>query len=259
MFIYIILGFIQGITEPIPVSSSGHLLIFKNLFNSDINYELLTCMSNFGSLIAILIIFKKEILSLLKNFFTKKNYIDYKYSWLIIIGTIPAVLIGFLISNLNVFNYLENNIKCVGITLIITSIFLFLVKDYNGYKNKENITILDSIIIGLFQAIALIPGISRSGSTIVGGLYRKLDRESAFNYSFMLYIPISIAAFILEIKNLFIINISINKLMLYLISMIISFIFTYISTHIFKIIVKNGRLIYFVCYCFIVGIIILFI
>lgn len=259
LLIFIILGFIQGITEPIPVSSSGHLLIFKNLFDININYEILATITNLGSFLAIFLIFKDEIINLFNSFFKyintkeKQYYSNYKYCLLIILATIPAGIIGLIVTKLNLFDYLENNIKFVGLMLLITALFLYLIKDFKGIKNKENITFKDSIIIGLFQVFALIPGISRSGSTIVGGMFNNLKRETAFNFSFMLYIPISIATSILGIKDLINLNISINELMLYLVSSIFSFIFTYISLNWFKRIVTNGKLIYFVYYCILLG------
>ena len=137
--------------------------------------------------------------------------------------------------------------------LLVTALFLYLIKDFKGIKDKKDIKLKDSIIIGIFQVFALIPGISRSGSTIVGGMFNKLKRETAFNFSFMLYIPISIATSILGIKDLIESNLSINELMLYLISSIFAFIFTYISLNWFKKIVTNGKLILFVYYCLILG------
>ena len=235
------------------------MLIFKNLFNVNINYEILSTITNLGSFLAIFLIFKDDIIILFKDFicyiFTKNKqaYNNYKYSLLIIISTIPACIIGLIITKLNIFNFLENNIKFVGIMLLVTALFLYLIKDFKGYKEKENITFKDSIIIGIFQIFALIPGISRSGSTIVGGMFNKLKRETAFNFSFMLYIPISIATSILGIKDLININISINELTLYLISSIFAFIFTYISLNYFKKIITNGKLIYFVYYCLLIG------
>lgn len=259
LLIYIFLGFIQGITEPIPISSSGHLLIFKTIFTCNINYEILSTITNLGSLLAITIIFKEKLIYLFKNFFNKKNNTDYMYCYKIIIATIPAALIGLIVTKLNIFIFLENNIKFVGITLLITSIFLFTIKNFKGNKNDLNISFKDAFIIGLFQVIALIPGISRSGSTIVGGMYRNLDRETAFNFSFMLYIPISIATSILGISDLIHSNLNIHEITLYFISMIISFIFTYISINWFKNTLIKGKLIYFVYYCFIVGLLIIII
>ena len=254
LLIFILLGFIQGITEPIPISSSGHLLIFQKIFNCNINFEILSTITNLGSLIAITIIFKDKIIHLFKN---KKNNNFYLYK--IIIATLPAAIIGLIITKLNIFNYLEDNIKFVGITLLITSLFLFSIRNYQGIKKENNISFKDAFIIGLFQVIALIPGISRSGSTIVGGMYRNLDRKTSFDFSFMLYIPISIATSILGLSNLIHSNLTINEISLYLVSMITSFIFTYISLNWFRNIIVKGKLIYFVIYCLIIGTIILFI
>ena len=128
---YIFLGIIQGITEPIPVSSSGHLLIFQKLLKGldTIDYGILATITNFGSLLAIAILFRKKIIKLIKGFFTylktkeKKYYDDYKYSWYIIIVTIPAGIVGLIVEKLGLFDFLEENVKFVGLTLLITSIF----------------------------------------------------------------------------------------------------------------------------------------
>lgn len=262
---YLFLGFVQGITEPIPVSSSGHLLIFQNIINGldTIDYGLLATITNFGSLIAIIVLFRKQIIEIIQDFFKycktkeKKYYNNYKYSWYIVIATIPAGIMGLIVTKLNLFDFLEENIKFVGITLLITSIFLFIIKDFKGKKSTKEITLKDSIIIGLFQVCALIPGISRSGSTIVGGMFRNLKRDAAFDFSFLLYIPISIATTILGIKDLIEANLTITQYTYYISSMLIAFIFTYIATKWFKNIVRNGKLIYFSIYCVILGSIIL--
>ena len=257
---YIILGIIQGFTEPIPVSSSGHVMIINSLLATSIDTELLLIITNLGSLIAIVYLYRKRIEMLIKDFINyiktkeKESYQNYKYSIYIIIGTIPAGIMGLIVSKLNLFDFLDNNIKFVGITLLITSLFLYLIKNIKGIKENKDITIWDAIIIGLFQVIALIPGISRSGATIVGGLSRNLKRETAFDFSFLLYIPISIATSILGIKDILSSNIDRETLILYILSMFISGIVTYFATIWFKDIVKKGKLIYFVIYCFIVGI-----
>lgn len=261
LIIFIFLGFVQGITEPIPVSSSGHLLIFQKLVGGidKIDYGLLATITNFGSFLAICLIFKDEIFNLFKSFFgyiktkDKKYYPDYKYSWYIVLATIPAGIMGLIVTKLGIFDALEENVKFVGVTLLITGFFLFLIKDFKGKKEKKNITLKDAIVIGLFQVVALLPGISRSGSTIVGGMFRGLKRETAFNFSFLLYIPISVATTLLGFKDLIGANLSLNTIMLYLVSMIVAFIFTYIGTKWFKNLVKEGKLIYFVFYCLIVG------
>ncbi len=259
---YLFLGFIQGFTEPIPVSSSGHLVIFRHLIHSnalnDLNFEIIL---NFGSLIAIILFFRKDLLELIHDFFSylsskeEKYKSNFKYCWLIVIGTIPAGLLGLFLKN-----WIEDqlvSVKIIGAALLITAFFLFLIKNLKGRKDDSDITYLDAIIIGLFQAIALFPGISRSGATMVGGMFLGFKRETAFKFSFMLYIPISLATMILGVKDLIKTNISIDLWITYGISMIISGIVTYFATRWFSGIMKNGKLIYFVFYCLIVGTLVL--
>lgn len=265
LIIYIFLGFIQGFTEPIPISSSGHLLIFQKLIGSinTIDFELLATITNFGSFIAICLIYKNEIINLTKSFFKylktkeKKYYPNYKYSWYIVVATIPAGLLGLVVSKLNVFDFLEENVKFVGVTLIITAIFLFIIRNFKGEKTKNEMTLKNAIAIGLFQVAALLPGISRSGSTIVGSMFNNLTRETAFNFSFLLYIPISVATTVLGLKDLLDANLNLEIILLYFISMMVSLLFTYICTKWFKKIVTNGKLIYFSIYCLIVGILVI--
>ena len=137
--------------------------------------------------------------------------------------------------------------------LLVTSLFLFIIKDFKGFKQKEDITFKDALIIGLFQVIALIPGISRSGATIVGSMFRSLDRQTAFDFSFILFIPISIATSILGIKDLLTLDLTTTMIGYYLLAMVVAGIFTYFSMKLFKKIMINGKLIYFVIYCLIVG------
>ena len=139
--------------------------------------------------------------------------------------------------------------------LIITSILLFMIKDIKGKKEKKDMTYLDALKIGCFQVIALLPGISRSGATVVGGMKSNLTRETALNYSFMLYIPISVASMVLGVKDLVTAG-NIGTLAIpYLVSMIAAGIVTYFAAKLFIDIMKKGKLIYFSIYCFIVGII----
>lgn len=254
---YIFLGFIQGMTETIPVSSSGHLMIFKKIIDLKIDFDTIAILTNFGSLIAIIILFRKDLKELIESFFkylftkNKKYQQGYKYCWLIVIGCIPAGLAGLLVSKFDLLDKIDNNVKIVGISLIITATLLFIIRNFKGKKSDNQITVKDAIIIGTFQIIGLFPGISRSGSTIVGGMTRKLKRDTAFKYSFMLYIPMSIAAMALEITDL---NISKDLLLHYGLAIITSLIVTFIVTKWFRRIVNEGKLIYFTIYCLIVGV-----
>lgn len=270
LLVYLILGIFQGLTEPIPVSSSGHILIIQTLLQKaatevTIDFSTLATITNLGSLVAIIILFREKIFDLVKSFFTyifqkdsrKKLKQDYNHCWKIVLATIPAGLMGLVATVFDLLDTLEENVKFVGLTLLITSVFLYLIKDFKGKKDEKDISWKDAFIIGLYQMIAIIPGISRSGSTIVGGMFQGLKRETAFNFSFILYIPISIATSLLGIKDLIELSVSSQTWILYTIAAIASGIFTYICTKWFAKIVKEGKLIYFSIYCLIVGILVI--
>lgn len=257
---YIFLGFIQGMTETIPVSSSGHLMIFKEMMNVNVDFDTIAILTNFGSLIAIIILFWNDIVKIIKNFFKylktkdEESKKEYKYAWMIVLGCIPAGLIGVFVSYFDVFEKIENNIKIVGISLIITSILLFIIRNFKGKKDDHKIGVKEALTIGCFQILGLFPGISRSGSTIVGGMTQGLKRDTAFKYSFMLYIPMSIAAMALEIFDL---NIDPSLILHYLSAIVVSMVVTLFVTKWFRKIVNNGKLIYFSVYCFVVGLLVI--
>lgn len=260
MLKYIILGLIQGLTETIPVSSSGHLMILKRLMDMNVDFDTIAILTNFGSLIAIVILFWNDLVKLIKNFFiylfkkdkSAKN--DYKYYWMIVLGCIPAGLMGLVVSKLELFAKIENNIKIVGLSLIITSILLFIVRNFKGKKSDNEIGVREALTVGAFQIMGLFPGISRSGSTIVGGMSSGLKRDTAFKYSFMLYIPMSIAATGLELTS---IDLHSDLIIYYAASILVSTIVTLLVTKWFRKIVNNGKLIYFSIYCLIVGLLVI--
>lgn len=258
---YIFLGIVQGFTEPLPISSSGHVFILKQLFdlgNTDLNFEIIV---NFGSLLAILLIYKDDIIRLIKNFFlyfkekTEETKSDFKYCWLIILGSIPIGIIGFTCKD--IIEDKLNNINIVGISFLITAIFLFLVRNIKGKKEDKDLNIIDSIVIGLTQVIAVLPGISRSGSTLIGGLFRDLDRSTALKYSFMLYIPVSLGTIVLGIKDLLEIGNIHDIILPYGLGFIASFIVSFFTLKWFMNAVKKGNLKYFSIYCLILGLLIL--
>jgi len=257
---YIFLGFIQGFTETIPVSSSGHLMIFKKLMSVNVDYDTIAILTNFGSLIAIIILFWDDIVKIIKGFFkyvTKKDKDsrdEYKYAWMIMLGCIPAGLMGLLVSYFDLFKKIENNIKIVGVSLIITAILLFVIRNFKGKKDDSKIGVKEALTVGCFQILGLFPGISRSGSTIVGGMTQGLKRDTAFKYSFMLYIPMSLAAMAFEIFEL---KIDINLIGYYVAAVLVSLVVTLLVTKLFRKIVNKGKLIYFSIYCFIVGMLVI--
>lgn len=260
---YIILGIVQGFTEPIPVSSSGHLLIFKRIFNieilNDLNFEIIV---NFGSLIAIIFIYRKELLKLLNGVIkyiktkNKKYKQDFNYFVYIVVATIPVGILGFLLKD---FIESFSSIKTVGISLLVTAVLLHLISKIKGNRNEKEINYKDALYVGFFQVFALIPGISRSGITLTAGMFRNLKKEVALKYSFMLYIPISIATMILGISD-FVNSAAFNTLWLpYLLGMIASSIVTYFTFKWFRNILLKDKLKYFVIYCSIMGLLSIFV
>ena len=257
---YIFLGLVQGVTEALPISSSGHLLIFKNLLNVKVDYDTLAIITNFGSLLAVIVVFRKDIIKLIKGFFNyifkRTNLLEFRYSLLLVIACIPAGIMGLIVKKLDLLNAIDNNVKIVGLSLIITSLLLYWIKDFNYKKTDKDLKPIDALKVGLFQILGLFPGISRSGSTIVGGMYSKLSRDTAFKFSFLLYIPMSLAASVLEIKDLMSVNISSTLWFYYISATITAFIFTLLVIKWFRKIVNEGKLSYFSIYCLIIGILV---
>ena len=257
---YIILGIIQGLTEPLPISSSGHIYLFKNLFNTNIfnslNFEII---SNFGSFIAIFIIFWKDIKDLLIAFFTfifqkdkRKQYHDkFMYCIYVIISTIPVGIVGFLFKD-----NLEKlySLKGLAFAFLITAISLFIVRNIKGNKDDKDIKLKDAIIIGLFQMITIIPGISRSGTVLVACLLCNLKRTTALKYTFILYFPVSFATLLLGVKDLAGTSELTNLLAPYLLGMIAALIVTYFSYKWLSEWVKKGKLWKFSIYCLLLAI-----
>lgn len=261
IFIYIILGIIQGFTEPLPISSSGHIFLFKNIFNTnmfnDLNFEI---VANFGSFLAILFIFRKEVLDLVSSFckfILKKQerakYKDkFKYTLCVIISTIPVGIVGILLKDV-----IENkltNITFLGFAFLFTALILFLIRNKNGNKDDKDITYKDAIIIGLIEMITIMPGISRSGTVLVACLLCGLKRTTALKYTFILYFPISVATMLLGVSDLISMG-NINEIILpYSLGMIASLIVTYLTYKWLSEIVKKGKLWKFSIYCLILAI-----
>jgi len=252
---YIFLGMVQGFTEPLPISSSGHVYIFSELLGieiTDINFGIVV---NAGSLIAIVIVFRKRILELIVNVFKfvfkkqKEFKNDFNYAVMLIIAVIPAGIAGLLLENF-ISEYLLS-LFTIGVGLLITAIALTLVGKEAVENKKEDITFIDALVIGLFQVFTLVPGISRSGGTMVGGLSRKIRFEDTMRFSFLLYIPISVATLILGMFNL-----SSNKpyVLGYIFAFVASLITTFFAVKWFFKMVRKGNLKYFSIYCTIVGI-----
>ncbi len=251
----IILGIIQGFTEPLPISSSGHIMLYKNLFNTNIFNDSLTfeIVSNFGSFLAILFIFRHEIIKLFRGFFTYVFVKDrrkevkkiFDYCIKIIISTIPVGITGFIFKD--IIESRMNTLTMLGFAFLLTSVMIFLIRNIKGEKDSYDLTYKDAIIIGLFQAVTIIPGISRSGTVLVACLLCNLKRDAALKYTFLLYFPISLGTMILGVSDLS--NMSSTILLPYLLGFLAALIVTFFSYKWLSSIVKNGKLIGFSIYC----------
>lgn len=184
-FTSIFLGVLQGLTEFLPVSSSGHLAIAQSLLPGFSQPGVLfDVLLHAGTLLSVVVYFRKEILHIRLN-----------YVMLIIVGTIPAVIFGFLFKDF--FESLFSNIKLVGFALLITAAMNYFTD--KSQTKKHEISYSDSLIVGMFQAFAIIPGISRSGSTIFSGVKRGIGKKDAAEFSFLLSVPAVFGANVLEI------------------------------------------------------------
>jgi len=248
MFNEIILAIIQGITEWLPVSSSGHLVIYQEVFKTgtSVFFDL---MLHLATLFVIVAVFWKEILNMIKAIIKLDFKSEYgRLVYLIIIGMIPTVIIGLVFRDLLISLY--HNLTAVGVALIVNGFFLYYTKNM---KRKGKITIKKSLWIGLAQGFAIIPGISRSGSTISTALYLGIDRKKAAAYSFLLAIPTILGATILEF-DAHAADITAGTFM---ISVAVAMLVGYVSLKLLLKLVLRKKLHYFAYYCWVVGGIIL--
>ena len=243
----LLISIIQGIAEFIPVSSSAHINLLTNLFNYE-KFELaINVSAHFGSLVAVLFYFNKEIYN-----FSKNKNLFYK----VIIASIPIFIIGYILIELKIISNLRT-IEIMGWTTIIFGILLYISdKSKIKLKMKNNFTFRNAIIIGFYQTLALIPGVSRSGIIITGARFLKFNRIDAAKISFLLSIPALGAwslygCFDLIKQNDQILTVS------SILTAFLSFIFSYITIKYFLIYLKKFNLNLFVIYRLILGIILL--
>ncbi|GMA48061.1 MULTISPECIES: undecaprenyl-diphosphate phosphatase [Tetragenococcus] len=262
LFQYFILGIVQGITEPIPVSSSGHLIIARELFNVEARGLSFEIFVNFASLLAVILIYRKDIVRLIAQTWRflfkgdKNAKSDFMFVIYLVIATIPVGVVGVLFGD--VLGEALSGIRVVGVTLLITALFLWIIRNLQGRKQDGDLSTKDAIIVGLAQAVATTPGISRSGATIVASMLVGMKKETALRFSFLLYIPVSLGTGILEIPEI-VRDPAMGQLWgPYLLAFITAFIASYFGLKLFMDIMRRGKLEYFAYYCVAVGLLALF-
>jgi undecaprenyl-diphosphatase len=206
----IILGIVEGLTEFLPVSSTAHLTIAEKLLGKDIDSDSVTAFTaviQVGAIVAVLIYFREDILKLLSAVFgglrneqRRKSDPNWRFAWLIVLGSIPIGIIGFLARD--AIKGPLRSLWVIGFALILWSgVMVYAERHARQERGERSLTPRDVIVIGLWQCIALIPGVSRSGATISAGLIRGIDRVTATRLSFFLAIPALTAAGLYELKD----------------------------------------------------------
>jgi len=243
----LILSLIQGVTEFLPISSSSHLILFSKFTNFQNQSLSLDVSLHIGSFLAVITFFYKDLIKFIKN---KELFIK------IFISSLPVMILGFILVQTNLISELRN-IKVIGWMTLLFGILLFISDKFKMNKNIGNhFTYKSAIIIGLFQMISLIPGVSRSGITITAARLLKFNRYDSVKISFLLSIPTLAVVSLFGIKNIVSAD-DINISLLNLISIFLSFVFSFITIKYFLRYIKNFNLDIFVIYRVILGIMIL--
>ena len=244
----LILSAIQGISEFLPVSSSAHLILVSNIYDFKTSSLLIDISLHLGSLFAIIFYFKKDLFDLRHN---------QKLLNLIIIGSIPLIIFGYILHTSELINLLRN-IKVIASTTLFFGIILFLADQRKTDQNiSTDLNIKFILFIGLFQILALIPGVSRAGITMTAARFLKFNRVDSSKIAFLLSIPALAGASFLGLKDALQQEIEINYLLI--IAVILSFLFSYMTVKYFLRYINNFSLNIFVIYRILVALVLFFI
>lgn len=261
----VFISIIQGIAEFLPISSSGHILLFKRLLglDFDISFDLTI---HFGTLLAVILVYRNDIAELIKGLFCKeiesktfgrtlKRSEVCRIYLVFIIATIPAGIAGLLLKDIIDNHFVISNSK---IFFLLAAFFIYtaIILIFSNRIKKENTVLIDkmsikqALTIGIFQAIAVLPGVSRSGSTISGALFSGVDKNDAGRFSFLLSIPLILAAFLLEIKDLITgeLVLASGAILSYSVGLVVSFAVGYISLKLLLKMIQKGKIGFFAFY-----------
>ena len=265
-FMSILMGIIQGVAEFLPISSSGHLALFQTFFgmeNMEEKYMFFTVLLHFGTLISVCMVYWRDIVDMIREFFLGIAALAGRKDtgvappparrmvMLIIIATVPLFVMVFL---QDAVNQLFSNSIMVSCALLATGFILFFSdRMARGHKTAKNATVADALIVGCGQALAVIPGLSRSGTTISVGMMRGFDRAFAVRFSFLMSLPAVLGANVLEIKDALASNFPIEELPMYLVGVAVSAVVGYFASRLVKSLSDKGKFGKFAYYCWAVG------
>ncbi len=247
-----LLGVIQGLTEFLPVSSSGHLEIAKSLFqihNAGNESMLMTVVLHFATAISTLIVFRNDIKTIIKGLFLKKDSSHRLFSYKIILSMLPAAVVGVLFDDI-LEELFSGELILVSCMLIFTGLLLFLAD--KSKPTSKNVSFKNSFLIGIAQAVAILPGVSRSGATIATSVLLGVDKESAARFSFLMVIPLIFGKMAKDLLDgAFLVNdIDLLGLFTGFLGALITGVF---ACNLMIRLVKNSQLKYFSVYCFIIA------
>jgi len=253
----LILGIIQGLTEFLPVSSSGHLEIGKAIFGNDWSADesmLMTVVLHFATALSTIVIFRKEIVTVVKGLFSKEDKQSKSFSFFIVISMIPASIVGVLFDDI-IESFFDGKLVLVSLMLIVTGGLLFLAD--RAKSSEKKVGIKESFLIGIAQAIAILPGISRSGATISISVLLGVDREQSARFSFLMVVPLIFGKMAKDIFDGAFDKID-GSLINYGVGFLGAFITGIFACTLMIKLVKKSQLKYFSIYCFLVAVLTLF-
>lgn len=259
LFEALILGIVQGITEFLPISSTAHIVIVQLLMDIQFQGYVLEIFLHLASVLAVIIYFRQDLLQIISGsvaYFKSKseeNRIKFRYALYLILATLITGLLGIFLKDL-----VDDSLKSpiiISISLVVTGLFLILIERYRqiGNRDESSMTIVDTVIIALVQTLAVLPGISRSGSTLIAGLWVGLSREAAVRFSFLLAIPIILGSTVLMINELNMDTIQQTGFLPIVVAFVSTFIFSIIGIIWLIDLLKKSKLIYFAIYCFLLA------
>lgn len=264
---YAFLGLIQGLTEFLPVSSSGHLAIVRRLLGDEfadlgLTYDVLL---HLGTLLAVFVVYRKDIAALIVGFFTlirdafrrQVNFQEHPYQKLVLLlllASVPAALVGFLLGDY-IDDIFAKHLLLVGVALLLTGAELwFSDRIVEGKRDEETLRAKHVFVPGLFQALAIVPGLSRSGSTITGALLAGFRREFAVKFSFLMSIPIILGSALVDVLHLLHGDSAALPLLPALLGVLIAALVGYLSIKFMLKLISHKRFHYFAYYCLVLGV-----
>ncbi|HJH62191.1 MAG TPA: undecaprenyl-diphosphate phosphatase [Firmicutes bacterium] len=266
-FMAVLLGFVQGVAEFLPISSSGHLTLLQHFSQMEEVDNLYNILLHFATLIAVCVVYRKDIAEMILEFFrgasalctrrgareTARPPEARRLVLMVIVGTLPLLVVLPIEAQVE---SLGNSPAAVALMLLVTGCVLFLSDRLaRGVKTARTATVKDALLVGVAQGVATIPGLSRSGTTISAGMMLGFDRKFAVRYSFLLSLPAVLGATLLQVVKVFTgeVEVDLDRLPMYLVGMVVAGVVGYFAIQLVKMLADKGKFGKFAYYCWIVG------